>query len=68
MATVGVIMGIGGPVVTAPVIGANIGGGLVLLFGPPLVLALLAIAAWWAGTIARSDRPQLQPEWPTPSS
>ncbi len=37
----GVIMGAGGRVLTAAVVGANIGGGFVLLFGTPVVIALV---------------------------
>lgn len=37
----GAIAGFGERVVTAAVIGANIGGGLVILFGAPLALALV---------------------------
>lgn len=45
----GVVVGAGWRVVTAGGIGANIGGGLVVLFGGPLVVALIVVAvanAW----------------------
>ncbi|WP_248832513.1 hypothetical protein [Frankia sp. Mgl5] len=42
---VGVILGFGYHVATAGVIGANIGFGLVVLFGVPLVVVLLVLAA-----------------------
>ncbi|WP_018504481.1 hypothetical protein [Parafrankia discariae] len=41
---VGVILGFGYHVATAGAIGANIGFGLVILFGGPLVVALLVVA------------------------
>jgi hypothetical protein len=45
----GVIIALGWRIVTAAVIGANIGGGFVLMFGPPLVFALIvwAVARAW---------------------
>ena len=48
MALVGVILGIAARVMTAAVIGANIGGGLMILFGTPVVLALLIVSAIWS--------------------
>lgn len=39
-AATGAAVGYGGRVLTAKVIGANIGGGMVLLFGPPAFLML----------------------------
>ncbi|MDT3438961.1 MULTISPECIES: hypothetical protein [unclassified Pseudofrankia] len=42
---VGVILGFGYHVATAGVIGANIGFGLVIFFGVPLVAMLLVVAA-----------------------
>lgn len=45
----GVVVGGGGRIVTAGVIGANIGGGLVLLVGPPTAAVLLGcslLSAW----------------------
>ncbi|MCK9903467.1 hypothetical protein CC117_26935 [Parafrankia colletiae] len=42
---IGVILGLGYHIATAGVIGANIGFGLVVLFGPPLVVVLLVVAA-----------------------
>jgi uncharacterized membrane protein len=45
-----VVVGGGARVVTDGVIGANIGGGLVLVFGTPFVLIMLIAAlvtAWW---------------------
>lgn len=44
----GVVVGYGGRILTAGVTGANIGGGMVILFGGPFVLALVAVAAWSA--------------------
>ena len=35
-------------VVTAPVIGANIGGGLALMAGVPFAVAMVAVAGWRA--------------------
>ena len=46
VAFAGLAVGGGYRVLTAGVIGANIGGGLVLLFGTPLVVALLGVAAF----------------------
>ncbi|MGI8938510.1 MAG: hypothetical protein ACR2JF_09920 [Iamia sp.] len=40
----GAIVGYGGRIVTAGVVGANIGAGLVLFFGVPLTVALLVVA------------------------
>ncbi len=54
LTAVGVIAGIGGRVVTAAVIDANIGGGLVILSGGPTVIVLVAITAWWSARILRS--------------
>jgi len=42
--TVGVIVGVGYRVITAGVIGANIGGGLIVLFGVPVCVCLVTIA------------------------
>ena len=50
LCSAGAITAAGGRVMTAGVIGANIGGGMFILFGVPVVLALLAVAAvksWW---------------------
>lgn len=41
---IGAVIGIGYSVVTAPTIGANIGGGLFLMFGPLAVLALATVS------------------------
>lgn len=41
---IGIVIGGGYSAVTAPVIGANIGGGAVLAFGPFVVLGLAALA------------------------
>jgi len=43
-------------VATAPVIGANIGGGMMLIAGPPFVLAMLRISATTARRQARTRR------------
>lgn len=42
----GALLGYGGRVVTAGGIGANIGGGLMVMFAGPLILALVVAAAW----------------------
>lgn len=44
----GVIVGLTARVVTAPVIGANIGGGMMILFGLPLAFGLLVGSAVWS--------------------
>mgnify|MGYP007089165819 CR=1 FL=1 len=44
----GVIVGLTARVVTAPVIGANIGGGMMILFGLPLAFGLLVGSAMWS--------------------
>ena len=54
--SVGIIVGVGERVITAAVIGANIGGGIVLLFGPPTVLFLLAVSIMWSIRILRTTR------------
>ncbi len=49
LVAVGAILGLAWRVITAAVIGANIGAGLVMLFGPPVVLVLILVAgisAW----------------------
>jgi hypothetical protein len=55
----GVVVGSGWRVLTAGVGGANIGGGMVILFGGPFVLALVIAAAWSATlpprTVSGSD-------------
>ena len=47
----GAIIGAGYRVMTAAVVGANIGGGLMLMFGVPVVAFLVVRAAWlvWRG-------------------
>ena len=59
LAVAGVVVGSGWRVLTAGVIGANIGGGMVILFGGPFVLALVVAAAWSATlpprTVSGSD-------------
>jgi hypothetical protein len=52
----GIIVGAGWRVLTAGVIGANIGAGLVILFGGPVVLALLLWAAVRSVYLVRSRR------------
>lgn len=54
LALAGAVIGVGSCVVTAPVIGANIGGGIAILFGVPFVVSLAARAAWGACSIHRS--------------
>lgn len=49
LVVVGAILGLGWRVMTAAVIGANIGAGILVLFGSPVILALLILAgvsAW----------------------
>ncbi|HEV2069935.1 MAG TPA: hypothetical protein VGR26_09090 [Acidimicrobiales bacterium] len=49
LVVVGAILGLGWRVMTAAVIGANIGASLLVLFGSPVILALLILAgvsAW----------------------
>lgn len=41
----GIVVGFAGRVMTARVIGANIGGGIMLMFGPFIVAGLLAFSA-----------------------
>lgn len=57
---VGAICGGGWAAMTAPVIGANIGAGLVLLGAPPVVVALLiwAPARWWWLLTRPSEPPE----------
>ncbi len=45
LVAVGALLGLAWRVVTAGVIGANIGAGVMLLFAPPAVLVLIAFAA-----------------------
>lgn len=49
-----IIAGGGGRVVTSPVCGANIGGGLVIMFGAPLACALALLGLW--GLTRRGSR------------
>jgi uncharacterized membrane protein YfcA len=49
----GALCGFGWRILTAGVGGANIGGGMVLLFGPWIVLGLVAGAAWQWHSIRR---------------
>ncbi len=60
MVLAGLLVGAAGRVVTASVIGANIGGGLVLLVGVPVVAALVIGAAVWSVDLLR--RPVLAPD------
>ncbi|HXH59378.1 hypothetical protein [Iamia sp.] len=53
----GVIIGGGGRIMTAPVIGANIGAGLVILFGLPAAALLLIAAGVLAARWANGPRP-----------
>lgn len=52
----GVVVGLGWRVITAGGIGANIGGGLTLLFGLPFVAVLLIVAAVNALALRRRAR------------
>jgi hypothetical protein len=51
---VGSLIGMGLRLVTARVVGANIGGGIVILFGPAVVFPLLVIAALDVHSVARA--------------
>lgn len=53
----GALSGVGWRVVTAGVVGANIGGGAVLLGGPVIVLALVGVAAVVARPLRRRPGP-----------
>lgn len=46
-------------VATAPVVGANIGGGILVLFGLPIVPALLVVAGATAYSMRYDRRPRL---------
>jgi hypothetical protein len=50
----GIVAGLGGRVVTAGTIGANIGGGLVIIVGGPLVALLLLWSAGWSARLLLS--------------
>lgn len=55
LVVIGMFVGASYRVMTAAVIGANIGAGMVILVGPPLILVALAVSAhsWRALTRAR---------------
>jgi hypothetical protein len=53
----GVVCGSGWRVMTAAVDGANIGGGMVLMFGGPLVVGLVAVALWGAWRLVTPQQP-----------
>lgn len=55
-AAIGAGIGFGYRIVTAGVIGANIGGGIMILFGTPMILATFTASTTWAIRIARSSR------------
>ena len=57
MTLVGAIIGLAGRVMTAAVVGANIGGGFMLLFGTPVVLALVIGSIVWSIQILRTTTP-----------
>lgn len=57
MTLVGVIIGLAGRVMTAAVVGANIGGGFILLFGPPVLLVLVIGSIVWSIQILRATTP-----------
>ena len=56
LALAGAIVGAGERVTTAAVVGANIGGGMVLLFGVPIVLVLILGSAIRMGHLLRTTR------------
>lgn len=49
----GAVIGIAERVITSAVVGANIGGGMAILFGTPTVLALLAWSGLWGLSVRR---------------
>lgn len=53
MVAVGVIVGLGWRVMTAGVVGANIGAGFSIMFGGPLVLGLLLWAGLWSRQVRK---------------
>jgi len=53
----GTVCGSGWRVMTAAVDGANIGGGMVIMFGGPLVLGLVAAALWGAWRLITPQPP-----------
>jgi len=57
MTLVGAIIGLAGRVMTAAVVGANIGGGFMLLFGTPVVLALVIGSIVWSIQTLRTTTP-----------
>jgi hypothetical protein len=57
----GAVLGIGERVMTAPVIGANIGAGFVLVAGVPFVLASVAWAVSWGMYLRRHPSPGVTP-------
>ncbi|MBQ1024496.1 hypothetical protein [Micromonospora sp. C95] len=52
----GVLLGVGWRIMTAGAIGANIGAGLVVLVGGPVLLVLLGVAAVQAARLRREHR------------
>lgn len=57
LVSVGIICGTGWAIMTAPVIGANIGAGMIILTAPPVVVALLTWAAVGCYGAIRRRRP-----------
>lgn len=57
MTLVGAIIGLAGRVMTAAVVGANIGDGFMLLFGPPVVLVLVIGSIVWSIQNLRTTTP-----------
>lgn len=57
MTLVGAIIGLSGRVMTAAVVGANIGDGFMLLFGPPVVLVLVIGSIVWSIQNLRTTTP-----------
>lgn len=57
MTLVGAIIGLAGRVMTAAVVGANIGGGFMLLFGTPVVLAPVIGSIVWSIQTLRTTTP-----------
>jgi hypothetical protein len=62
----GAVVGFGWRMITAGGIGANVGGGLTLLFGLPIVAVLLIVAGVNALALRRRFRPQPEPETEAP--
>jgi hypothetical protein len=57
LAVVGLIAGLVARVMTAGVVGANIGAGLAVMLYGPLALLLVALAGWRSAVLLRGRRP-----------